>query len=84
MDSGMIGKIEKAHRYIEERDRFRFSGLQVSVQGDNSTHTVALNGEQWTCDCDYFGHHQECAHTMALALMLDGMVPDRTPVPTLA
>ena len=31
MDSGMIGKIEKAIRYAQERDRFQFE--QFTVQG---------------------------------------------------
>ena len=40
LNSGMIGKIEKAHRYAEERNRFRFSGLAVTVHGDNDDHEV--------------------------------------------
>ena len=75
MNSGMIGKIEKAHRYAEERDRFRFSGLSVTVRGNNGDHQVQLDDEGWRCSCDFFDHHQECAHTMALEVMLDGMVP---------
>ena len=75
MNSGMIGKIEKAHRYAEERDRFRFTGLSVTVRGNNSDHQVQLDGDGWSCSCDFFGHHRECAHTMALEVMLDGMVP---------
>jgi hypothetical protein len=75
MNSGMIGKIEKAHRYAEERDRFRFTGLSVTVRGNNGDHQVRLDDEGWRCSCDFFDHHQECAHTMALEVMLDGMVP---------
>ena len=74
MDSGMIGKIEKAHRYTTERGRFQFRGFSVNVRGDNSDHTVTLDAGRWTCSCDYFEHHSTCAHTMALELMLDGMV----------
>jgi hypothetical protein len=29
----MIGKVEKAHRYAEQRDRFHVDGLTVSVSG---------------------------------------------------
>ncbi len=29
MDSGMIGKIEKAKRYAQERERFHFEALTV-------------------------------------------------------
>ena len=33
MQSSMIGKIEKAHRYAEERSRFDFHSLVVTVHG---------------------------------------------------
>lgn len=75
MDSGMIGKVEKAHRYVQERARFQFSGLAVAVRGDNSDHVVTLDGGRWGCNCEYFDHHTTCAHTMALELMLEGMLP---------
>ncbi len=75
MNSGMIGKIEKTHRYAEEHDRFRFSTIAVTVRGNNSEHEVRLDDEGWRCNCDFFDHHHECAHTMALEVMLDGMVP---------
>jgi hypothetical protein len=83
MNSGMIGKIEKAHRYAGERERFQFEGLQVSVQGDNTAHTVTLRDSRWGCDCDFFAHNESCAHTMALGLMLEGMAPNMPPVPAL-
>jgi hypothetical protein len=75
MNSGLIGKVEKAHRYAEERQRFEFTGLQVQVHGDNSDHSVTLDEGKWRCNCDYFEHHDECAHTMALEIMLDRMLP---------
>ena len=75
MNSGMIGKVEKAHRYVTERERFEFSGLTVRVQGDNSTHAVTLQDGGWGCDCDFFEHTRTCAHTMALELLLEGMLP---------
>ena len=34
MDSGMIGKIEKAIRYAQERDRFRFQKFYGASAGD--------------------------------------------------
>jgi hypothetical protein len=40
MDYGMIGKIEKAKRYAQERNRFQFHSFSVSVEGDNNTHEV--------------------------------------------
>lgn len=78
MNSGMIGKIEKAHRYAEERDRFLFSDLVVTIHGDNDDHEVRFNGEALACGCDFFGHEAVCAHTMAVERLLGGML--RQPV----
>lgn len=79
MDSGLIGKVEKAHRYAAERDRFAFTELSVNVRGDNDAHTVTLQDGAWSCGCEYFGRHAVCAHSMALERLLDGMVPIASP-----
>ena len=36
MDYGLIGKIEKAKRYAEERERIQFSSFTARIKGDNS------------------------------------------------
>lgn len=76
MDYGMIGKIEKARFYAEERERrVNFQSLQVSIHGDNDvTHKVKYDGGRWNCDCNYFGSHQVCSHTMAMERILGSMV----------
>lgn len=74
MHSGMIGKIEKAHRYAEERGRFDVSDLTVTVRGNNGDHQVQFHDGAWRCECDFFRREQTCAHTMALELVLDGMI----------
>ncbi|RLT35823.1 MAG: hypothetical protein DWI59_01875 [Chloroflexi bacterium] len=78
MNSGMIGKVEKAHRYVAEPERFAFNQLEVVVRGDNSEHRVSLDGGQWTCNCDFFAHQQACAHTMSIELLLRDMLPSTT------
>lgn len=75
MNSSMIGKVEKAHRYTQERGRFAFSAFTVTVHGDNSEHQVTLREGAWHCSCEFFEHNSTCAHSMALELMLDGMLP---------
>lgn len=75
MDSGMIGKLAKAHRYADEPERFRIARLEVAVHGDNSDHAVTLADGRWHCDCEFFGTHRACAHTMALERVLDAMLP---------
>ena len=74
MDSGMIGKIQKAKRYAQEPNRFHFETLSVSIDGENNSHKVQLEGGKWVCDCDYFQGHSLCTHTMALEELLKGML----------
>ena len=75
MDYGMIGKIEKAKRYAEERDRIRFSQFQATFDGENNRHTVDYASGSWTCDCNFFVSRGVCSHTMALERILEGMIP---------
>ncbi len=74
MDSGMIGKIQKAKRYAQEPNRFHFEALTVAIDGENNSHTVRLQDGKWLCDCDYFHGHDLCTHTMALEELLKGML----------
>jgi len=75
MHSGMIGKIEKAHRYAEDPSRFALQALSVTVHGNNGDHEAAFDGSSWSCACEFFEHEQTCAHTMALELMFGKMTP---------
>jgi hypothetical protein len=74
MDYGMIGKIEKAKIYSEERERIEFEAFRVSIQGDNDSHIVSYNSGTWDCDCAYFASHAVCGHTMAMERVLKDMV----------
>ncbi len=75
MDYGMIGKIEKAKIYAEERaDRIKFESMQVRINGDNNSHVVSYDGGRWHCDCDFFRTRKVCSHTMALERILENMV----------
>ena len=75
MDYGMIGKIEKAKRYAEDRKRFRFNKFDVTFHGDNNDHHVSFEGSAFHCDCEFFLTHQRCGHTMALEILLKDMIP---------
>jgi len=75
MQSSLIGKIEKAKRYAQERHRVRFTSLAVEFQGENDTHHVSLDGDQWRCSCDFFAGWGVCCHTMALERILEEMLP---------
>ena len=74
MDYGMIGKIEKAKRYAQERERFHFSSFTVTMDGENNPHTVHYENNEWHCDCDFFHTRGRCSHTMALEFILEGML----------
>ncbi len=89
MDSSMIGKIEKARRYASEAgSRVVFDQFRATVQGDNSTYTVAFDKGRWSCGCHYFATHGLCSHTMTMERVLGGMMPPmlegETSMPTAA
>jgi hypothetical protein len=75
MDYGMIGKIEKAKRYAEQRDRIRFDSFTVTFEGENNPHTVHFQDGEWQCDCDFFFTRGRCSHTMALEIIFEEMIP---------
>lgn len=75
MDYGMIGKIQKAKRYAQERDRIHFLSFTASFDGENNPHTVQYEHGEWKCDCDFFSTRGRCSHTMALEMILEKMIP---------
>lgn len=76
MDYGMIGKLEKAKRYAEQRDRIHINSLSVTLEGENNPHTVHYSNGEWDCDCDFFQSRGRCSHTLALEMVLKGMIPE--------
>ena len=76
MDYGMIGKIEKARRYAEQKDRIHFKTFSVVIDGENNGgHTVTYNDGEWHCDCDFFASRGVCSHSMAMERVLEDMIP---------
>jgi len=76
MDYAMINKLQKAKRYAEQRDRIHIDSLSVTFNGENNPHTVHLQNGAWQCDCDFFQTRGRCSHTMALEIILEGMLPE--------
>jgi hypothetical protein len=75
MDYGMIGKIEKAKFYAEDRlNRIQFESFQVKIQGENNSHAVTYDHGSWGCDCDFFASRSVCSHTMTMDRVLENMV----------
>jgi hypothetical protein len=76
MNSGMIGKIEKAHRYAQEPDRVRFKDFEATFRGGHDDYVVRLHDNHWTCSCHTFESHMvgTCSHIMAIQQMLAPML----------
>jgi len=75
MDSGMIGKIQKARLYAEEPERIRFEQFRVTFQGANNQHTTSYDQGDWRCTCSFFASRGVCSHTMAMERLLGVMLP---------
>jgi len=75
MQSSLIGKIEKAKRYAEEKDRITFSELAVRFRGENSDYDTSYRDGKWHCTCSFFSSWGMCSHTMAMERILAEMLP---------
>lgn len=76
MDYGLIGKLEKAKRYAEDRHRFRFNKFDVTFHGDNNDHQVVFDNGKFACDCEFFLTHDRCGHSMAIEILLKDMIAE--------
>ena len=75
MQSTLIGKIEKAKRYAQEKKRVRFSALTAKFQGEHDLYSLEYSEGKMRCTCEFFAHHGLCSHTMALQKILEEMLP---------
>ena len=76
MQSSLIGKIEKANRYVREPDRVTFSKLQVQFRGEHNSYDTGYEDGRWHCSCSFFSTWRLCSHTMALERILENMLPE--------
>ena len=76
MQSSLIGKIEKAKRYAQEKERITFSELSVKFNGDNDDYIITYQDGEWRCSCHFFSSRGLCSHTMALERILVDMLPE--------
>ena len=76
MQSSLIGKIEKAKRYAQEKDRVTFSELSVKFRGENDNYNISYHDGKWHCSCHFFSSWGTCSHTMALERILGSMLPE--------
>ncbi len=78
MQSSLIGKIEKAKRYAQERERITFSDFTVSFRGEHNTYNISYKEGQWHCSCSFFSKWGLCSHTLALQRILSEMLPEES------
>ena len=74
MNSSIIGKIDKARKYAEEKDRVSINSFSATFQGNHNSYDVTFNAGDWDCECHYFATRAVCSHTMALQRMLDDVL----------
>ena len=75
MQSSLIGKIEKAKLYAQEKERITFSEFSVLFRGENDSYDTGYQDGKWHCSCNFFASWGLCSHTMALQKILDTMLP---------
>jgi hypothetical protein len=78
MNSGMIGKIDKAHRYAQEPERIRIGALTAEFEGSHDHYDVSLTEHGWHCSCHTFEAHvlDSCPHIMAAQQILAPMLSE--------
>tara|TARA_B100000749_G_scaffold242135_1_gene202845 strand:- start:203 stop:463 length:261 start_codon:yes stop_codon:yes gene_type:complete len=77
MDSGIIGKVDKAKRYSNETERVNITNLQADFQGEHDTYKVSYNAGDWDCECLFFSSRGLCSHTMALQRILNKVIDNQ-------
>jgi len=76
VNSSMIGKIEKAHRYAREPERIQFGGFSATFRGSHDEYQIKLTDGHWECSCHTFSSHVvgTCSHIMAMQQLLSPML----------
>lgn len=71
MNSSFIGKVDKARKYAEEKERVSITRFKANFHGNHGSYEVTFDTGDWDCQCQFFGGHHACSHTMALQRILD-------------
>lgn len=84
MNSSIIGKIDKARKYAEEKERVSINSFSATFQGNHNSYDVSFNAGDWDCECHFFATRAVCSHTMALQRMLDDVLASNSGQPETA
>ncbi|HEX9988598.1 MAG TPA: SWIM zinc finger family protein [Chloroflexia bacterium] len=74
MNSSLIGKIEKAHRYEQEPERVSIQSLTADFNGEHNTYHLNLENNHWSCSCSFYSGYGTCSHVMAVQRILAPML----------
>ncbi len=74
MNSSLIGKIEKAHRYEQEPERVTFHSLEADFRGEHNSYRLSLENNHWRCSCSFYSGYGTCSHVMAVQRILAPML----------
>ncbi|MBI4334751.1 MAG: hypothetical protein HY673_26150 [Chloroflexi bacterium] len=77
MQSSLIGKIEKAKRYAEEKNRVTFQSFSLKFRGEHNNYLVTYNLGVWHCTCAFFDKWNTCSHTMAMERIMGPMLAEQ-------
>lgn len=81
MRSSLIGKIEKAKRYAQERERVSVSQFRAEFKGEHDSYITEYRDGKWSCTCHFFSIWKTCSHVMALQRILGEMLPGEARLP---
>ena len=71
MNSSFIGKVDKARKYAEEKERVSITTFKATFHGNHDTYKVTFDAGAWECQCHFFLGRGTCSHTMALQRILN-------------
>ncbi len=74
MDTSIIGKIEKAKRYAEQKERVSITSFAATFKGNHDQYNIRFEDGAWRCECHFFATREVCSHTMAMQRILDEML----------
>ncbi len=78
MNSSYIGKVDKARKYAEEKNRVSITTFKATFHGNHGTYEVTFDAGSWDCQCHFFAGRGACSHTMALQRILNEVLARET------
>ena len=81
MNSSLIGKLEKAKRYVREPHRVTLSSFEAEFEGEHDVYKISLKDNHWNCTCHFFSTHGFCSHTLATQRILQDMLAEEAASP---